>query len=336
MKILFDHPQPFLLTHGGFQVQIEQTKAGLEAVGVQVEFLRWWDDQQMGDVIHYFGRPLESYIEQAHAKGMKVVVGDLLSELGSRPRSLRLLQRAAMLGFETVIPKSFHMRLAWRSFRAADACVALTPWEGKLLTDMFGAPASRVHVVPNGVESEFFREQPAKRGSWLVCTATITQRKRVLELAQAAVQAGTPVWIIGKPYGDTDPYARAFLQFAKENPSTIRYEGPVKDRAELARIYRESRGFVLLSDKESLSISALEATACECPLLLSDLPWARYTFANAASYCALSRSIGAIAQSLKKFYDAAPQTKPPPRPKSWPEVAAILKRLYEQLLNTSS
>ena len=47
--------------------------------------------------------------------------------------------------------------------------------------------------------------------------------------------------------------------------------------------YREARGFVLLSAMESLSLSALEAAACECPLFLSDLPWAR-------SSCTTSRA----------------------------------------------
>ena len=33
---------------------------------------------------------------------------------------------------------------------------------------------------------------------------------------------------------------------------------------------------------ESLSLSALEAAACGCPVLLSDLPWARTVFGQSA------------------------------------------------------
>src|SRR5438477_4046198 len=73
MKILFDHPSPFLLAHGGLQVQIERTKAGLESIGIEVQFLRWWDDSQPCDVIHYFERPFPSYVDLAHRKGIKVV-----------------------------------------------------------------------------------------------------------------------------------------------------------------------------------------------------------------------------------------------------------------------
>src|SRR6476659_962341 len=65
VKILLDYPLPFALAHGGVQVQIEQTKAALEQLGLEVEFLRWWDDRQTGDVIHYFGRMPAAHVEFA-------------------------------------------------------------------------------------------------------------------------------------------------------------------------------------------------------------------------------------------------------------------------------
>ena len=40
MKVLFDCHLPFMLAHGGMQIQIEQTRAALERLGVEVEPLR--------------------------------------------------------------------------------------------------------------------------------------------------------------------------------------------------------------------------------------------------------------------------------------------------------
>ena len=104
VKVLFDHPNPFLLAHGGFQIQIEQTKKALEANGVEVEWLRWWDDGQKGDLIHYFGRPHSVYIQQAHAKGIKVVMSELLTGLGSRSRVVRKAQRIFMNIARNILP----------------------------------------------------------------------------------------------------------------------------------------------------------------------------------------------------------------------------------------
>jgi glycosyltransferase involved in cell wall biosynthesis len=156
----------------------------------------------------------------------------------------------------------------------------------------------------------------------------------VLELARAAVQAQTPLWIIGKPYSQTEPYATSFFALQAQHPQHIRYAGPVLDRSKLAQAYRQARGFVLLSTMESLSLSALEAAACECRLLLSDLPWARTVFKENATYCQIASS-QRTAGVLRKFYDAAPGLRPPPKPLSWVEVALQLKKVYEGVLSTS-
>ena len=335
MRVLIDHPSPFALAHGGFQIQIEQTAAALRAGGVEVEFLRWWDEAQRGDILHYFGRPTEAYVQLAQGKGLKVVIADLLTELGSRSVSRRLAQKTLMTAAQRLLPRSFTARMGWGAFHRADALVALTPWEAQLMRAMFGAAEAKTHVVPNGVEEIFLRAAPCERGPWLVCTATITERKRVLELAEAAVAAQTPVWIIGKPYSKEDAYARRFEQIAQAQPQWVRYEGPVSDRARLAEIYRAARGFVLLSTMESLSLSALEAAACACPLLLGDLPWARTVFGADASYCPVTLGTAGTAAVLKSFYEQAPRLRPPAKPKTWLEIAAQLRALYERLLSTS-
>src|SRR5690242_3108808 len=105
---------------------------------------------------------------------------------------------------ERVFPRSITAAFNWDSYRRADACVALTAYEAELMNYLFDAPKDRLHVVPNGVEEVFLESKPIPRGKWLICTATITERKRVLETAVAAVEAQTPLWIVGKPYSETD------------------------------------------------------------------------------------------------------------------------------------
>jgi glycosyltransferase involved in cell wall biosynthesis len=334
MKILFDHPEPALLAHGGMQIQIRQTKAALEGLGCEVEYLRWWDDTQTGDIIHNFARMAPHLVELAHQKGIQVVLSELLTVQGSRSRKRLWCQRAVMRAFFRLLPSSILVPFRWRTYRLADACIALTAWEAHLFTYVFGVPAARVHVVPNGVEREFLDSQPSERGKWLVCTATITPRKRVVELARAAALARTPVWIIGKPFGPIDVYADQLIRIATESPEYVRYEGAVQDRTQLAAIYRRARGFVLWSSAESLSLSALEASACACPLLLSDLPWARSSFGSAASYCPAQANDAQAAAMLRAFYDAAPKLQTPPRPLTWPQIAQQLVGVYQKLLTS--
>ena len=333
MKILFNCQMPFMLAHGGQQIQIEQTKAALEQLGVAVEPLRWWDDRQTGDLLHQFVRMPTYLLRMVQDKGIKVVTSAFLSGLGARPRWLRLVQKVGLRVIRPAAPGVIRDIFGWDSYRLSDACIAMTPYEASLLTEIHNVPSSRVRVIPNGVEEVFLRSRAVPRGRWLVCTATIIELKQVLKLAQMAVRAETPLWVIGKPYSDTDDYPRRFIEYARQNSRIVRYEGPIADRQQLAGIYREARGFVLLSKWESLSLSALEAAACQCPLLLSDLPWARESFKAGASFCRPNGSVGESAAILRRFYDAAPTLEPPSPPMSWLDVAGQVKSLYESLLD---
>lgn len=331
MKILVNCTLPFMLAHGGQAIQIQRTIAALCESGVEAEPLRWWDENQTGDLIHYFGRMPVDQIRFAHQKKLKVVMAELLTSQGSQNFVQRSSRRIFRWAAENLAPPTFAAAFGWEPYRIADGYIALTPWEKYLMQYKFGADPEKIHVVPNGVEDVFFQSPETSRNQWLVCTATITDRKRVLELAQAAVAAKTPVWIIGKPYADNDAYAKDFLALAASHKDVVRYEGGFSDRVKLAEVYRAARGFVLLSTMESLSLSALEAAACKCPLLLSDLPWARSTFPDTAAFCPIA-STNITAQVLRKFYDDAPNLPRPPRPATWKEVADQFISAYEKVL----
>lgn len=338
MKILFDHGLPFIYAHGGFQIQIEQTKEALEKIGVEVEYLRWWDDQQKGDIVHYFGRASPGHISFAHGKNLRFVMSELLTGQGSRSKSRIFAQRMITRILENCAPSMIRTAFRWESFKKADACIALTPWEAELMHVMFDAPKERLRVVPNGVEEIFFQQDlaepqtPALPADFLVCTATVTERKRVLELAEAASKARRSLLVVGKPYAEEDPYYKRFLRVVSGSEGVVSYIPGVRDRAVMASIYRKARGFVLLSTMESLSLSALEAAACGLPLLLSDLPWARCTFGESASYCSPLLSGSETASRIAEFYDRAPSHVIPAKPLTWEKVARQLEQIYREVL----
>ena len=329
MKVLIDHQLPFLLAHGGMQIQIEQTKAALEKLGIEAEYLRFWDARQTADVLHVFGRYSKGYIDLARRQGIAVVMSDLLSETGSRSRYALLAQKGVILAARSLLPATLLSRMGWDSFRAADAVIALTSWEAKLMADLFNADKARLHVVPNGVEECFFTNAPAEgREDWLVSTVTITPRKRAVELAKAAVAGKVRIRIIGRPYSEEDPYYHQFLEICKAHPEFVSFSGPIQDRDELARVYGKARGFVLFSSFESLSLSALEAAAAGCPLLLADLPWARSTFGKNATYCSPSATPEQAGRILKGFSENIEIQPKPPRPLRWSDVAHELIDVY--------
>ncbi len=336
MKVLFDCHMPAFLAHGGAHVQAINTVKALREFGVDADFARWWDSDQKCDILHFLGRVDGFYAGFAKPKGIKFVLADLLTSQGSRTKLQRVphwfLRQFDRATNGRIIAEKF----GWKTYRIADAVIALTGWERDLMVEMFGTDPGRLHVVPNGVEEIFFNNPKSKiqnpQSKWLVCTATITERKRVVELAEAAVIAQTPVWIIGKPYAESDPYFIRFLDVVRRSNGIVRYEGGVSDRSQMAEIYKCARGFVLLSTMESLSLSALEAAAAGCPLLLSDLPWARCTFEVNATYCPITNNVEKTGMALKAFHAQAPNLPIPPKPKTWNDVALQLKQIYESVL----
>lgn len=335
MRVLFDCQMPSLLAHGGAQIQAANTVLALREIGVAADYVHWWDPDQKCDVLHFLGRANSFYTHFAKAKNIKFVMADLLTSQGSRNRWQRLPHWFLRQFDRVTRGRIIAERFGWTSYRMADAVVALTPWEKMLMAEMFGVNSRRIFVVPNGVEEVFFLNRGAEvkhqRSEWLICTATITERKRVLELAEAAILANTPVWIVGKPYSETDGYYLRFLEAVRRSNGLIRYEGGISDRSRMAEIYKSAKGFVLLSTMESLSLSALEAAAAGCPLLLSDLPWARCTFEQNVSYCPITNP-ATTSRVLKQFYAMAPTLPIPHRPNTWKEVAIQLKGIYEEIL----
>lgn len=332
MRVLLDHNEPFLLAHGGLRAQIERTKTALELSGVDVDYLCWWDDSQHGDIIHFFGRANPSHINFAHGKGIKYVMQELLTSQGSRSAVHLQLQAAANWTLRHVLPANYRLPLRWDSYRTADAIIAITDWEAFIMSRLFGVPFQRISVVPNAVEDVFFRSGSQPPGDHLICVATITERKQILELTQAAVVAKTPLKIVGEPYSQSDPYFQRFLETVGTSQGVVEYLGPIYAPQDLASRLQEARGFVLPSTMETQSLAALEAAAAGLPLLLSDLPWAHVTFGNKATYLPLAKGT-LFADNLKRFFETAHSLPLPLPPPTWKEVATILVRVYNDTLS---
>jgi len=84
---------------------------------------------------------------------------------------------------------------------------------------------------------------------------------------------------------------------------------------------------------ESQSLSALEAAACGCPLLLSDLPWARCSFGKHASYAPIA-SKEKTAFILKKFVEGILKAPKVDKVASWDEVAIRLVEVYREAMTS--
>lgn len=336
MKILLNCPLPFSLAHGGMSTQIEQTKAGLEAIGVEVEYLRWWDERPAGDLIHFFGVAPVEHLRLARVKGIPVVMTNLFTATCNR--SAAQLRRQGWLVrtlLNLPLGEGVKQQLSWRSFSLCAANVVGLEAERRVLELVYGLPPERVEVVPLGLENHFLRTGPGKRdGDYLLCAGTITQRKNSVALARLARAAQTPILFVGKPYAESEPYWREFSSLV--DGRWVRHQPHTANPDVMLDLLRSARGAVVMSDYENWCLTAHEAAAYGLPVLLPDQNWSRERFGAQAHYFA---SIGWSARNveiLKKFYNASP-TLPGPAIQlfSWTEAATRLKAVYERVLSIS-
>ncbi len=332
MKVLFSHSLPFFLAHGGSQTLIEALMRELANLGVQVEPVRWWDENQTGDIIHHVGRPATGGIRLAHEKKFKVVMTDLLDQTASRRRSRLFLQRLAIRTIRTFAP-SLAGSFSWAVYKEMDAMVFAVGHEWEVAKYLFDANPQRGHIIPHGLEDEALKQLsiPALEEDYLVSVATIHPRKNTLLLAQAARLAKIPIVFLGKPYSPDNDYFMRFKELA--DGEYVRYPGFVSEQ-EKYRYLRAARGFALLSQFESGCIAVYEAAAAGLPLFLPNLPWAAKSYPHAKNlHLTGLGSAEKIAADLELFYKAGHRSRETTfQVLSWREVAKEYLRIYEKVL----
>jgi glycosyltransferase involved in cell wall biosynthesis len=334
VKILVNCTFPFALAHGGMAIQIQQTMAALSGIGLTVEPMRWWDETQTGDLIHYFGHMPADHILFAQQKGIAIIMANLFtvtcnrqdSELRRRGLAVKTMSRLPFFG------KKIYQGLGLNSFAMCDCNVVGLKAEQRVLELTYNVPSNKVAIVPLGLKNIFLKAGPSDRsGDYLVCAGTITQRKNCIPLAQIARAAQVPILFVGKPYSEKDPYWLEFSQLI--DGRWVRYQPHVADPAGMVALLQRARGAVVMSQYENWCFTAHEAAACGLPVLLPPMRWAHERFGDQACYFADVTFNRNNIQILKQFYEATPQLPIPTiKLHSWQEVALQLKAVYAQIL----
>jgi glycosyltransferase involved in cell wall biosynthesis len=336
MKIIFDHHLPFMLAHGGTQVQIERTKAALERIGVEASYMEWWNEKQSADILHQIGWVHPAIIRLAQSKGWKVVITTLLTEQCNQSKWQWFVRKIFIQSlFAAPLPGQWKLKLSWQPYRLCDQVIVGLDAERQVLEKVYGVERSRISVIPLGLSETFLDAPPASRNeNYLICTGTIGPLKNSLELARLALMAHTPILFLGKPFDYASDYWAQFKSLI--DARLVLHEPHVANEFDMVERLRKARGYVLMSRFENWSLAAHEAAACGLPQLLPDQRWSRERFGDTAHYWPKSGQSRA-ARVLREFYDSAPRLRPSGiKLHSWREVAEMLRQTYSRLLSTSN
>ncbi|MGH2492710.1 MAG: glycosyltransferase family 4 protein [Candidatus Limnocylindria bacterium] len=150
------------------------------------------------------------------------------------------------------------------NFRLARALIGWSQWTARSLVDEYRVPASRVYVVPPGVDTSVWRPEPRARSA----------RPRLLFVGGDFERKGGPALLRAFTALGIADRAELHIVTREEVPATrgvVVHRGMRNGSEALRRLYADSDAFVLPTIADCFSIAAIEAMAAGLPVAVTDV-----------------------------------------------------------------
>jgi glycosyltransferase involved in cell wall biosynthesis len=191
--------------------------------------------------------------------------------------------------------------------RHAKAVITVSESERAAIGRHYPAALSRLHAIQNGglpVGLDPSAGNGMKAGqSYVLYVGSLSKRKNfpgMLETAcRLARKRGYNFVFVG---GRAGGISENGLSIPNDVRSHITFAGQIDDTAALMQFYRRAACFLFPSYYEASPLPPIEAMACGCPVIASDIPSLRERCGNAAIYCDPT-DIDAIAAAVERVME---------------------------------
>lgn len=247
---------------GGIQMRVKRTFQELLVAGTDaVLFDQWHHELRQFDILHSFKLHHAAYELSltGRSRGVKNVISTVL------PPEFPV-RRAQILGklWNRGIARSLIAYTLYDQAKKADALIAVSNAEARLIKDAFGIDEEKIHVVPNcadanifaAADPEIFRNQYGL-GKYVLAVGRVERNKNQLRLIRAMRNMNVKLVIVGRISDDSAHYAKECANAGGDHVLFIDhlpYHSPL-----LASAYAGAEAFVLPSVSEIAPNSTLEA-----------------------------------------------------------------------------
>lgn len=342
MRVYIASYQAVSILHGGPNTQVRNTIRYLGEHGVEARLFDPWSPFAKADcdLFHLFAANIGTYhlAREIHALGIPLVVSPITYSLHSHAflrtalAATRMLQK---LGQGIWSDYAFTADIC----RWAAKVLPNSRAEGEVVERGLGIPASKIAVIPNGVDERFAHGDPSlftqRYGvdRFILNVGHIGhRRKNVLALIKALGQIQHPSVIIGRVIAGA--YGDACVQEARKHKHILLIDGLKNDDELLASAYAAADVFVLPSLFETPGIAALEAGLAGAKIVITPYGGTKEYFGTMAEYVE-PRSVASIRdgilRALAKKNDSRLQEHIR-REFLWQRIAAKTAAVYQDIL----
>ena len=342
MKITFACYQAASIIHGGPRVQMLQTKAELEKLGVEVSLFQPWDtfSRNSADLVHLFSANLGTY--HLAAVFQQYAIPFVTSSIFFTRHSASFVRSTVNVNR---ILKKFRTGI-WTNYEFtrqicdwSRAVLPNTSDERNLIEKGMSIPADKITVIPNGVDQRFESGDPSlfkkKYGleNFILTVGHIgPDRKNVLRLIRALKQIDHPAVIIGQVVNS--PEAQACLDEIGKSKNILLIDGIDHNSQMLASAYAGADVFALPSLFETPGIAALEAGLAGAKIVITPYGGTRDYFGTFAEYID-PYSVRSIRDGITAKLNAPKSNSLKERIRNeflWKHVAEKTRDVYKQIL----
>ena len=172
----------------------------------------------------------------------------------------------------------------------AEAILTVSETERASIIERFPSVAARIHVSQNGGWPRDILPdldpRPVRDQSSVLYVGSLSKRKNFPAMLEIAIQLARKRGLRFRFVGGTAASLASSNQILPSDVEhLVRFEGQTDDLGKLAEYYHEAGCFLFPSLYESSGLPPVEAMACACPVIASDIPALRERCGDAAAYC---------------------------------------------------
>jgi glycosyltransferase involved in cell wall biosynthesis len=191
--------------------------------------------------------------------------------------------------------------------RRASHVITVSESERQAILAHYPKAADRLRAIANGgLPAAFSTGRPdldVQRDGYILYVGSLSKRKNIARMLDAACRLARKRGFRFIFVGDVSKsLTTSVAQIPADVASKITFVGPVDDPIRLASYYRKAKCLMFASLYESSGLPPIEAMACGCPVLASDIPALRERCGDAALFCD-PHDVESITSGLERLMD---------------------------------